>query len=75
MCKTYVNLLLNFKTNVTHVLKSITAKYFVTLWFKRFYLISKLVLFNRNEFRITDTELKLIAAAAIIGLIKIPKIG
>ena len=31
--------------------------------------------FNLNEFRITDTELKLIAAAAIIGLRRIPKNG
>ena len=30
---------------------------------------------NRNEFVITDTELKLIAAAAKIGLNKIPKKG
>lgn len=32
-------------------------------------------LFNRNKFMITETELKLIAAAAIIGLSKTPKIG
>ena len=31
--------------------------------------------FNLNEFKITDNELKLIAAAAIIGLNKIPKKG
>lgn len=30
---------------------------------------------NRREFAITDTELKLIAAAAIIGESKIPKTG
>jgi len=30
---------------------------------------------NRSEFVITDTELKLIAAAARIGLNKIPKNG
>jgi hypothetical protein len=30
---------------------------------------------NRSEFAITDTELKLIAAAAIIGLSKTPKKG
>ena len=30
---------------------------------------------RRNAFAITDTELKLIAAAAIIGLNKIPKKG
>ena len=30
---------------------------------------------NRNAFEITDTELKLIAAAAIIGLNKSPKNG
>lgn len=31
--------------------------------------------FNRNAFAITDTELKLIAAAAIIGDNNIPKNG
>lgn len=36
---------------------------------------SNFVLFNLKEFRITETELKLIAAAAIIGLNKIPKKG
>jgi hypothetical protein len=30
---------------------------------------------NRNAFAITETELKLIAVAAIIGLNKIPKNG
>jgi hypothetical protein len=30
---------------------------------------------KRNEFTITDTELKLIATAAIIGDSKIPKMG
>ena len=30
---------------------------------------------SRNAFPITDTELKLIAAAAIIGLNRIPKNG
>jgi hypothetical protein len=30
---------------------------------------------KRSEFVITDTELKLIAAAAIIGLSRIPKKG
>lgn len=30
---------------------------------------------NRKEFAITDTELKLMAAAAIIGESKIPKTG
>lgn len=34
-----------------------------------------LTLLNRNEFVITDTELKLIAAAAMIGLRSIPKNG
>ena len=33
------------------------------------------MLFNRNALAITDTELKLIAKAAIIGDNKIPKIG
>ena len=35
----------------------------------------KFTLFSLSEFRITDTELKLIAAAAIIGLRRIPKNG
>ena len=37
--------------------------------------IVKLALFSLKEFRITDTELKLIAAAAIMGLSRIPKKG
>jgi len=37
-----------------------------------FYILK---LLNRNEFIITETELKLIAAAAIIGESKIPKTG
>ena len=32
-------------------------------------------LFSRSEFPITDTELKLIAAAAMMGLSRIPKAG
>ena len=35
----------------------------------------KFTLFSLSEFRMTDTELKLIAAAAIIGLSRIPKNG
>ena len=35
----------------------------------------KFTLFNLKEFKITETELKLIAAAAIIGLSKMPKKG
>ena len=35
----------------------------------------KFTLFNLKEFKITETELKLIAAAAIIGLKRIPKNG
>ena len=31
--------------------------------------------FSRRELAITDTELKLIAAAAIIGLSRVPKNG
>ena len=34
-----------------------------------------LIFFKRNELPITDTELKLIANAAIIGDKRIPKIG
>lgn len=33
------------------------------------------MLFNRSEFAITETELKLMAAAAIMGESKIPKTG
>lgn len=36
---------------------------------------SKEIFLNRNELAITETELKLIAAAAIIGESKIPKNG
>ncbi|SEQ83108.1 hypothetical protein SAMN04488097_3156 [Epilithonimonas lactis] len=36
---------------------------------------SNFALFNLKELRITETELKLIAAAAIIGLNKMPKKG
>jgi len=37
--------------------------------------IYSLKLFNRSEFKITETELKLIAAAATIGDNNIPKTG
>jgi hypothetical protein len=40
--------------------------------FPRGYIEARL---SRSEFAITDTELKLIAAAAIIGLSRIPKNG
>lgn len=41
----------------------------------RFFKCYSSTLFNLNEFPITDTELKLMAAAAKIGLNKIPKNG
>lgn len=40
-----------------------------------YYLIFRSTEFNLNEFRITDNELKLMAAAAIIGDKRIPKNG
>ena len=41
----------------------------------RLFYNSSFALLSLREFRITDTELKLMAAAAIIGLSKIPKNG
>ena len=50
-------------------------KYAFESRFSMIYFELRFTLFNLNEFKITETELKLIAAAAIIGLSKIPKKG
>ncbi|MNE63452.1 hypothetical protein D3C80_1588030 [compost metagenome] len=58
--------------NIVNYLFSLLSSAFLFVYFLSTSIVAR---FKRSEFKITETELKLIAAAAIIGDNRMPKLG